>query len=88
MNAPRSLTPADQAAAWKGQATADAVIELMLEGRKPDGLKAIVDAMNADEESRWPVIMGGYIFRLLEAIYERELQLRGVLRVGGDEAQH
>lgn len=76
MSSVDNLTPQVKAAIWKGWACADAVVQSMLEGENPNDLAAIEQALTKDQQRDWTLILGGYVFRLCEHIFERELRLR------------
>lgn len=80
------LDAREKAAAWKGQACADAVVETICAGNECDGFKALIDAMNESEQEVWRFTMAGYTYRLLEHIFKRELVVRKLMKEINDGA--
>jgi hypothetical protein len=76
------LDAREKAAAWKGQACADAVVEQITSGNYIDGFKALIDTMDEKEQELWRYTMAGYTYRLLEHIFQREVRLRQMQQEG------
>lgn len=78
------LDAREKAAAWKGQACADAVVEQITAGNYCDGFRALIDAMNDKEQELWRYTLAGYTYRLLEHIYAREIRVRQLVQEDQD----
>lgn len=74
------LEPREKAAAWKGQAIADASVEALCAGNQVDFFKSLVEHMPTQEPDLWRFVWAGHCYRMAEHIYERELAVRKLMQ--------